>query len=194
MYQPQTQDIWLDGVERLPSPNFGHRDCQGAPVTQFVDVLVIHNISLPPAQCEEDFNQEHVEAFFCNQLDVNAHPVFKELSEITVSAHLYIRRDGSVVQFVPLNKMAWHAGVSQFKGRDRCNEFSIGIELQGTDFIPYQPAQYESLIEVTHKIRSLFPAIAIESIVGHVHIAPERKTDPGPSFDWERFKFGLCEK
>lgn len=185
------KEIWLSGVEQIPSPNFDERSCDADHIEQYVDLLVIHNISLPPALCEADFSARHVEAFFCNQLDLSCHPIFSELQDVKVSSHLYIRRDGSVVQFVPLNKRAWHAGKSEFKGRSACNDFSIGIELQGTDNLPYLDAQYDALVKVTKQIQKIFNNITLETITGHCHIAPERKTDPGPSFDWSRFRTGL---
>ncbi|MBU2882529.1 1,6-anhydro-N-acetylmuramyl-L-alanine amidase AmpD [Psychrosphaera sp. B3R10] len=187
------QDIWIAGAERCPSPNFSERKCQPSAINGYVDLLVIHNISLPPARTESDFYNRCVEEFFCNKLDTEVYPTLKELDGICVSAHLYIRRDGSIVQFVPLNKSAWHAGVSQHKGREACNDFSVGIELQGTDVLPYTERQYHTLIQVTQTIREIFTKITVENIVGHVHIAPDRKTDPGASFDWQKYKTELVQ-
>lgn len=156
-----------------------------------IDLLVIHNISLPPAQTDADFSNQYVEDFFAGQLDIDCHPIFAELAGVRVSSHLYIKRDGSLIQFVSLFKRAWHAGVSQFNGRDKCNEFSIGIEMQGTDFLPYTEMQYQTLVGVTKTIQSYFPNISVDKIVGHEDIAPGRKTDPGPSFDWQKYKSQL---
>ena len=184
--QQVDNDIWLTGANMVVSPHFDERPQTGA--GSEISLLVIHNISLPPASCEDDFDNEVVEAFFIGALDCQRYPSLVELAGVRVSSHLYIKRCGKVIQFVPLNKRAWHAGVSCFAGRERCNDFSIGIELQGTDTLPYSDAQYESLISVTLQIRRLYPAIGLDNIVGHCHIAPERKTDPGASFDWVRYK------
>lgn len=187
------QDIWLQGVEHCPSPNFSERDCEQSTLLSYVDLLVIHNISLPPAKTESDFSTDCVETFFCNKLDTTRYPMLEELKDVCVSAHLYIRRDGSVVQFVPLNKSAWHAGISEHQGRQACNDFSVGIEMQGTDIMPYTEPQYQALVAVTHKIREVFSKITVENIVGHVHIAPNRKTDPGASFNWQKYKTELTK-
>jgi AmpD protein len=148
-----------------------------------VDLLVIHNISLPPGE----FGGPWIEHLFLNRLDPSIHPYFQEIQHLKVSSHLLILRDGELIQYVPLNKRAWHAGKSSFHGRERCNDFSIGIELEGTDDQPYTDAQYATLNEVTHDILSLFPAITPDRIVGHADISPDRKTDPGPAFDWQRY-------
>lgn len=169
---------WLSGARRVPSPNANERP-EGADIS----LLVLHNISLPPGQ----FGGDEVERFFCNSLDPQAHPYFAEIRDLTVSAHLFIRRDGEAVQFVPLTHRAWHAGRSMFEGREECNDFSIGIELEGTDDEPYTAAQYQSLVRITSCLMACFPAITPERIVGHEHIAPDRKTDPGPFFDWKHF-------
>lgn len=179
-------DVWLDNVNVMPSPHHDSRECGND--SHLIELLVIHNISLPPAQDESDFNNQYVEDFFLGQLDNEAHPYFKEIAELRVSAHLYIKRTGEVIQFVPLNKRAWHAGVSQFQGREKCNDFSIGIEMQGTDVLPYTELQYQALAEITKQIQTHFPAVIKENIVGHQEIAPGRKTDPGPSFDWSYYK------
>lgn len=170
---------WFEGVERVPSPNFDLR-----PDPADISLLVIHNISLPPGQ----FGAGYIRQFFQNRLDPTGHPFFSGISELQVSAHLLIERDGSVVQFVSLNDRAWHAGVSQFCGRERCNDFSIGIELEGTDDQPYSDAQYAALTAATQLIRPRHPAITLDRIVGHSDIAPGRKTDPGPAFDWQRYR------
>ena len=145
---------------------------------------MIHNISLP-AGC---FGTGHVEALFCNALDCAAHPDFAELEGLTVSSHFLIGRDGSLVQFVSCDRRAWHAGVSIWCDRENCNDFSIGIELEGTDRQPYEDAQYRELVALTRRLRRRYPSLAAGAIVGHSDIAPGRKTDPGPAFDWARFR------
>lgn len=177
--QSQQTDIWLDGVIRKPSPNFNQR-----PENITVDLLVIHNISLPPGQ----FGGDSIERFFTNCLDHSLHPFFKEIEGVEVSAHLLIRRDGSVIQFIPLNQRAWHAGLSSFQGRENCNDFSIGIELEGTDTCPYTDEQYSALESLTRVIQGYYPAITPDNITGHSDIAPGRKTDPGDAFDWKRYR------
>lgn len=169
---------WLKphpSVQHAPSPNYDSR-----PAKQDAYLLVLHNISLPPGQ----FGGSHVIDFFQNQLDYNAHPWLPQLKGIRVSAHFLIRRTGQLVQFVATTQRAWHAGVSQFENRDRCNDFSIGIELEGTDTVPYEPEQYDALRQLVATLRDQHP---IRAVRGHEHIAPKRKTDPGPSFDWGRF-------
>lgn len=168
---------WCDGIRHCPSPNFNSR-----PAGE-ISLLVIHNISLPPAQ----FKTGKVQSFFQNQLDVNEHPYFAGIAELRVSAHFLIERDGEVTQFVSCLDRAWHAGVSWFQGREACNDFSIGIELEGTDEQPFAEAQYVALIELTRQLRRAFAAITPDRICGHSDIAPGRKTDPGPYFDWARF-------
>lgn len=180
-------DGWLDPVRRVESPNFNQR----AP-GEAVDLLVIHNISLPPGQ----FGTGCVEQFFCNQLDHSEHPFFAEIQSLKVSSHLLIERSGEVIQFVSFDDRAWHAGQSCFQGRESCNDFSIGIELEGTDDIPYTDEQYRQLVVVTQAIQNSYPSITANRIAGHSDIAPERKTDPGPAFDWDRFHrelaAGIC--
>ena len=171
--------LWLPGLVREPSPNADDR-----PGDVEVDLLVIHGISLPPGE----FGGGHIRELFLNRLDPAAHRYFASIAQLRVSAHLLIHRDGSAVQFVALDRRAWHAGVSQFCGRERCNDFSIGIELEGCDEVPYSDAQYRRLDELTRDIRSLFPAIGADRIVGHSDIAPGRKTDPGACFDWGRYR------
>jgi len=170
--------VWLPGIRRTPSPN-----CDLRPDPEAIDLLVIHNISLPPGEFEGD----GVEAFFCNQLNPEAHPYFRGIADLHVSAHLFVRRSGEAQQFVPLDKRAWHAGVSCFEGRERCNDYSIGIELEGTDDMPFTDAQYRALGKLTGRIQSLYPAITKQRITGHSDIAPGRKTDPGAAFDWQRY-------
>ena len=148
-----------------------------------ISLLVIHNISLPPGE----FGGGYVEQFFQNILDPKAHPYFDEIKELKVSSHLFIERDGSITQFVPFDKKAWHAGVSNFNGRENCNEFSIGIELEGTDELEYTQEQYDTLVEVSRELMVLYPLITKGNIVGHCDIAPGRKTDPGETFDWDLY-------
>ncbi|MFY0676173.1 MAG: 1,6-anhydro-N-acetylmuramyl-L-alanine amidase AmpD [Neptuniibacter sp.] len=176
------QQTWLDGVEIVPSPN-----CNERPDTEDVSLLVIHNISLPPRK----YGGGYVQKFFQNQLPVADDPYFAEISDLQVSAHFLIERDGAVTQFVPLTQRAWHAGISTFSCRENCNDFSVGIELEGCDEEPFSDEQYRSLCVLTEKIRSVYPAITSERIVGHSDIAPGRKTDPGPCFDWQRYLDGL---
>lgn len=164
------------GAEYQPSPNCDERQDDVA-----ISLLVIHNISLPPGE----YGSDHVIAFFQNRLDHTAHPFFEEIRDLRVSAHFFIRRNGHVIQFVPCELRAWHAGVSSWKGRERCNDFSIGIELEGTDDLPYDDAQYAALIELT---RALFVRYGVLDLAGHEHIAPGRKTDPGLAFDWQRYR------
>lgn len=147
-----------------------------------MDLLVLHNISLPPGE----FGGHWIERLFLNQLDPEAHPYFRQIAELKVSAHLLIRRDGGIIQFVPFDQRAWHAGVSSFEGRDNCNDYSIGIELEGTDDQEFTDAQYQSLVQAIQQIRLWYPGITADRITGHSQIAPDRKTDPGPCFDWQR--------
>lgn len=176
-------DFHSSHIRQLPSPNFDDRPNEGD-----VSLLVIHNISLPPGE----FGGPWIEDFFLNRLDPGVHAYFSEIHELKVSAHLLIRRDGEIIQFVPLNKRAWHAGVSCFEERDRCNDFSIGIELEGCDDKPFSEAQYQALARVTRWIQAQYPAIDEQRIVGHSDIAPGRKTDPGACFDWARFRSMLA--
>lgn len=157
------------------------------PAHDDVSLLVIHNISLPPAQ----FDTPYIDDFFAGRLDVKAHPYFAQLAGVRVSAHCVIYRDGRICQYVPFAKRAWHAGLSQFQGRDRCNDFSIGIELEGTDDLPFTDAQYQALIALTKQLLLDYPQLSIDRIVGHSDIAPGRKTDPGHAFDWLRYKAAL---
>lgn len=173
------QTGWLSGVQRCPSPNHDER-----PAETPIDLLVIHGISLPPGR----FGGPWIADLFTNRLDPEAHPYFAEIHQLRVSAHVLIRRDGEVVQFVPTTRRAWHAGLSCFAGRERCNDYSIGIELEGVDDAPYEDAQYVRLVDVTAALRRAYPRITPERIVGHSDIAPGRKTDPGPAFDWARYR------
>jgi len=173
---------WLDGAVRRPSPN---QDARPAPSD--VSLLVIHGISLPPGE----FGGPWIDALFDNRLDLTAHPYFAQLAGLAVSAHVLIRRDGAIVQYVPFEARAWHAGASCFAGRERCNDYSIGVELEGTDDQPYTDAQYDALATVAHAVMEAYPAITAERITGHSDIAPGRKTDPGPAFDWARFRASI---
>ena len=177
-------DHYLSVAKQLPSPNFNDR-----PDASDISLLVIHNISLPAGE----FGTGCVQDLFLNRLDCDAHPDFDSLRGLEVSAHLLIDRLGLVTQFVPFDKRAWHAGVSSFEGRDNCNDFSIGIELEGTDTMPYEPIQYETLAMVTRQLMNTYPLINPERITGHCDIAPGRKTDPGPAFDWARFRRMMAE-
>ncbi|MEE4190160.1 MAG: 1,6-anhydro-N-acetylmuramyl-L-alanine amidase AmpD [Halieaceae bacterium] len=170
---------WLDSAARCPSPN-----CNARPQPADISLLVIHNISLPPGE----YGTGCVQQFFCNQLDCDAHPYFDEIRGMEVSSHLLIERDGAVTQFVSLADRAWHAGVSSFEGRDNCNDFSIGIELEGCDTEAYTDAQYAALAAITGELMRAYPAITRDRITGHSDIAPGRKTDPGPAFDWAHFR------
>lgn len=172
------QSGFLKGARFIPSPNFDER-----PPDEPIVLLVIHNISLPPRQYQGDAIIE----FFTNRLDTSAHEYFRMIGDLKVSAHFLIRRDGEIIQFVNCNLRAWHAGLSRWKERERCNDFAIGIELEGSDFDPYEDVQYEKLVELTKALKQVYP---IEDIVGHSSIAPNRKTDPGPFFDWERYLSG----
>jgi N-acetyl-anhydromuramoyl-L-alanine amidase len=174
-----SSDGWLQGVEHCASANANQR-----PLGQEINLLVIHNISLPPGE----FGTECVAAFFCNQLDPSHHPYFASISALKVSAHLLIDRTGKVTQFVPFLARAWHAGESIFNGIENCNDYSIGIELEGCDHIPYTDAQYEALATVTRQLMVAYPKITLARLVGHCDIAPLRKTDPGSAFDWPRYR------
>ena len=172
-------DHRLSFARQVPSPN-----CSERPAGTVIDLLVIHNISLPPGQ----YGGGHVDALFCNQLDPAAHSYFAEIAHLMVSAHLLIDRECAVSQYVPFDRKAWHAGASSFCGRENCNDFSIGIELEGTDFEPFTAVQYERLVRVTGLITAAYPHITPARITGHNDIAPGRKTDPGPHFDWQQFR------
>ncbi len=172
----------LDAARFVPSPNIDQR-----PPGTAVDVLVIHNISLPPGE----FGGDAIEQLFCNTLDFHAHPFYRTIDGLKVSAHLLIRRDGEVIQFAPFHARAWHAGVSCCDGRERVNDFSIGIELEGTDQVPFEDIQYQVLTRVTRALMQAYPGITRDRIVGHADIAPGRKTDPGPFFDWPRYRASI---
>ena len=170
---------WLrpvTGITLAPSPNFNQR-----PADTSISLLVIHNISLPPGV----FGGKEITDLFLNQLDYRSHPWLEQLRGLQVSAHFLVRRDGSIVQYVSTDQRAWHAGVSSFEHREGCNDFSIGIEVEGTDFAPFEDAQYLTLQSLTQVLRQRYPLRAVR---GHEHIAPGRKTDPGPYFDWHRYR------
>ena len=172
----QISEGWLEGCEHVASPNYGER-----PRGSKVELVVVHNISLPPGE----FGGPYIADLFTNSLDPQEHPYFEEIAHLRVSAHFLIRRDGDVVQFVSTQDMAWHAGVSQWRSREKCNEFSIGIELGGTDTHLYTQEQYARLEDIIRKCRAVHPDIEEDAIVGHSDSAPGRKTDPGESFDWQ---------
>ena len=162
------------------SPHFDER-----PEGEKVSLLVIHNISLPPGE----FGGDWIDDLFMGTLDPEAHPFFKEIEGLRVSSHFLIRRDGSLIQYVPADKRAWHAGASSWKGRERCNDFSIGVELEGADDVPFAEPQYETLIRLTRQLQMRYGKL---DLAGHSDIAPGRKTDPGPWFEWERYKAALA--
>ena len=163
---------WLRQAIRLPSPNFGPRPAQA-----LIDLIVVHSISLPPGQ----YGGEGVQALFTNRLDWDAHPYFEQIRGLEVSSHFYIRRDGALWQFVSCDDRAWHAGRSHYRGRDNCNDDSIGIELEGLEGDTFEPAQYQALADLCQALCARYP---IAHLAGHEHIAPGRKLDPGPGFDW----------
>lgn len=169
----------LTEAEYSHSPNFDER-----PDGCVIDLLVIHGISLPPGE----FGSDDVASLFTNTLDPNKHPYFETIADLKVSSHLFIRRNGEILQFVPFHKRAWHAGRSQFEARENCNDFSIGIELEGTDTLAYTQAQYQQLAKAAVAIMQAYPAINSQHILGHSDIAPGRKTDPGEGFDWIFFR------
>lgn len=169
----------IEEARQVPSPNHDDRPLGCAP-----ELVVIHGISLPPGE----FGGPWIDRFFTNRLDAEVHPYFAEIAGLQVSTHLLIRRDGELVQYVPLTKRAWHAGESSFRGRTCCNDFSIGIELEGTDDLAYTEKQYAALCATIAALRAALPTLAAAPVVGHCHIAPHRKTDPGPAFDWPRFQ------
>jgi N-acetyl-anhydromuramoyl-L-alanine amidase len=168
----------LENARFLSSPHFNAR-----PNEDDISLLVIHSISLPPGE----FGGSYIEDFFLGKLDVTQHDYFQTLKDSRVSAHLVIDRQGEITQFVPFSQRAWHAGQSSFDGRDNCNDYSIGIELEGVDDVAYTEAQYASLVEVTKALQVAYPKITKDNIKGHEHIAPGRKTDPGAAFDWMRY-------
>lgn len=175
-------DGWCAAAARYDSPHYNARP-DGMPI----ELLVVHNISLPAGQ----FGGPHVSDLFSARVDYNADPSFADLRGLTVSAHFFVRRDGRLVQYVSCNDRAWHAGVSRFQGRDNCNDFSIGVELEGSDNVAFTPVQYEILAALAVTLRQRYP---LRFVQGHEHIAPGRKTDPGPHFDWQKLAGLLTEK
>lgn len=167
---------WAEQALHMPSPNFDER-AEGVAI----DLLVVHNISLPPGE----FGGSYIGDLFLNRLDYDAHPYFDQLRPLRVSAHFLIRRDGQIIQFVSARNRAWHAGVSVFCEKEKCNDFSIGIELEGTDDQAFELAQYEALAALTVALQIAYP---LRNVAGHEHIAPDRKTDPGPFFDWQLYR------
>lgn len=163
---------WLDGVQHIASPNFGPR-----PLNMPIDMVVVHSISLPPGQ----YGGDEVAQLFTNQLDWDAHPYFDQIRGAEVSAHFFIRRNGDIIQFVSVLDRAWHAGRSHWQGRDNCNDFSVGIELEGLEDHPFDSPQYESLARLISELHTDWP---VATVLGHEHIAPDRKRDPGQAFDW----------
>ncbi|TAN52293.1 MAG: 1,6-anhydro-N-acetylmuramyl-L-alanine amidase AmpD [Methylococcaceae bacterium] len=182
--EPITADGWLSTARHLPSPNADDR-----PDPADISLIVIHCISLPPGE----FGGPWIDRLFNNSLPADAHPYFAGIHHLKVSAHVLIRRDGEIVQYVPFARRAWHAGISRFKGRERCNDYSIGIELEGTENQPYSDAQYAALAPLVAALLRCYPALSPANIAGHSEIAPERKTDPGLSFDWPRLRRLLNE-
>lgn len=169
---------WLSEASQVFSANLDDR-----PDPDDISLLVIHCISLPPGE----FGNACIDQLFCNRLNPDEHPYFKEIHQLTVSSHLVIKRSGEIVQYVPFDKRAWHAGQSNYEGRERCNDFSIGIELEGTEAVPYTEAQYLELAAVVKTLLATYPGLSGQRITGHSDIAPGRKTDPGESFDWQKF-------
>ena len=167
---------WLHDARRVPSPN-----CDARPDVADISLIVVHGISLPPGEYGGDW----IDDLFCNRLDCTAHPYFAELDGMRVSSHLLIRRDGGLVQYVPFEQRAWHAGGSCYNGRAACNDFSIGIELEGQDTEPYTDVQYEQLVAVIQALMRVYPGLSADRVTGHCDISPGRKTDPGPAFDWQ---------
>lgn len=165
----------LEGARYIPSPNWDER-----PPGAAIELLVVHAISLPPGE----FGGEGVIELFTNRLDPATHPYYGAIRDLKVSAHFFIRRNGELIQFVPCGKRAWHAGASEWRGRSRCNDYSVGVELEGSDAVPFTDPQYRTLNDLAWALVAAYP---IREAVGHCDIAPGRKTDPGPAFDWARF-------
>jgi AmpD protein len=168
---------WMQGARQIRSPN-----CDARPPGVEVDLIVVHGISLPPGE----FGGPWIDRLFTNSLPADVHPYFAQIQELRVSSHLVIQRSGAVTQYVGFADRAWHAGKSSFNGRAACNDFSVGIELEGTDTLPYEAAQYSALAEAVAALFFAYPGLSPERLVGHSEIAPGRKTDPGPAFDWLR--------
>ena len=173
------RDGWWRGARACPSPNFGPRP-GGTPI----DLVVLHSISLPPGR----YGGDEIERLFTNRLDWDAHPYFRQIRGLQVSAHFLVRRSGDLMQFVSADARAWHAGRSAWGGRDNCNDFSVGVELEGLEGDTFEPAQYDALVPLLQALRARYP---IRQVVGHEHVAPGRKIDPGPGFDWARLQAAL---
>lgn len=171
---------WIRGARKVPSPN-----CDARPKDASLDLIVVHGISLPPGR----FGGRWIDDLFVNRLDPRAHPYFESIASLEVSAHVLIDRDGNLTQYVGFEQRAWHAGPSCHRGRAGCNDFSIGIELEGADDVAYEPAQYEVLASLVRALRAAYPTLERADVVGHCDIAPGRKSDPGPAFDWD-----LCRR
>ena len=169
----------LRAARQVPSPN-----CDDRPAGAIAELIVVHGISLPP----DEFGGPWIDRLFTNTLPADQHPYFATIAGREVSSHLLIRRDGEIVQYVPFHRRAWHAGASSYGGRERCNDFSIGIELEGADEIAYEPVQYHALRTVILQLCAAYPTLSLERIAGHSDIAPGRKTDPGAAFDWPRLQ------
>ena len=176
---------YLGNARQVPSPNYDDR-----PPGCNISLIVVHGISLPPGR----YGGPEIDRFFTNTLDASSHPYFSEIADLRVSSHLLIRRDGEMVQYVPFQKRAWHAGESSYRGRSACNDFSIGIELEGQDDEPYDDRQYQVLADVIRTLREAFPSISEDCLAGHCDISPQRKTDPGPAFDWSRLRQCLATR
>jgi len=174
----------LAGARQVLSPHFDAR-----PAGMLPELLVVHGISLPPGE----FGGPWIDRLFTGTLPADAHPYFREIAAQRVSAHALIRRDGRIVQYVPFGERAWHAGQSTYRGRSACNDFSIGVELEGTDDTPYMDAQYQALAALSAALLAAYPSLSAQAIAGHSDVSPGRKTDPGPSFDWARFR-GLLDQ
>ena len=174
----------ITGVRQVLSPNFDSRPTNIVP-----ELLVVHGISLPPGE----FGGPWIDRMFAGTLPADAHPFFRDLAAARLSAHALIRRDGQIVQYVPFGERAWHAGVSSYRGRSACNDFSIGVELEGSEQTPYTDAQYEQLLALTAALLAAYPSLSADRIVGHGDIAPDRKSDPWATFDWTRFRRVLAE-
>jgi AmpD protein len=175
----------LSGVRQVLSPH-----CDARPAGTVAELLVVHGISLPPGE----FGGPWIDRLFTGTLPPEAHPFFRELAAARLSAHALVRRDGAIVQYVPFGERAWHAGASQYRGRSTCNDFSVGVELEGTDDTPYTEAQYQQLAALAAALLAAYASLSAEHIVGHSDIAPGRKTDPGAAFDWPRFRALLSER
>jgi len=177
--QINTKTGLIDNIQYIASANRDDR-----PADEDIDLIVIHSISLPPGE----YGGPWIEKLFTNQLPADQHPYFKDIHQMKVSAHVLIRRDGTVQQFVPFHQRAWHAGQSCYQGRETCNDFSIGIELEGTDDSPFEDAQYQQLADLVMALEASYPNIRRSRLTGHSDIAPGRKTDPGTGFDWHKLK------